>query len=196
MAVNVSARSLRQASTLPDTVAELTQLWGTLPGSLTLELTESALIGDAAPGVLSSLHTMGELSIDDFGTGYSSLAYLQRLPVNEIKIDRSFIMNLASVGDDEIIVRSTIELAHNLGLRVVAEGVEDEKVAEMLVGYECEAAQGYLFARPAAAEEIGDLLTESASSKPRPVPDGRRRGNASEPRSLRPKTEPRRRAAV
>jgi EAL domain-containing protein (putative c-di-GMP-specific phosphodiesterase class I) len=124
------------------------------------------------------------------------LAYLQRLPVNEIKIDRSFIMNLASVGDDEIIVRSTIELAHNLGLRVVAEGVEDEKVAEMLVGYECEAAQGYLFARPVAAEEIGDLVSESASSKARPVPDDRRRGGASEPRSLSSKTEPRSRAAV
>jgi EAL domain-containing protein (putative c-di-GMP-specific phosphodiesterase class I) len=117
--------------------------------------------------VLSRLHTMGELSIDDFGTGYSSLAYLQRLPVNEIKIDRSFVMNLGSVSDDEIIVRSTIDLAHSLGLRVVAEGVEDESVAEMLVGYECDAAQGYLFAPPAAAGDLGELLSRSASSAPR-----------------------------
>jgi diguanylate cyclase (GGDEF)-like protein/PAS domain S-box-containing protein len=196
MAVNVSARSLRQASTLPDTVAELTQLWGTPPGSLTLELTESALIGDAAPGVLTRLHTMGELSIDDFGTGYSSLAYLQRLAVNEIKIDRSFVMNLASVGDDEIIVRSTIDLAHNLGLRVVAEGVEDEKVAAMLLGYECEAAQGYLFARPAAAEEIADLLAEGVSPKPRPLPDGRKRSEGSGARSPLRKAGLRGRAAV
>ena len=196
MAVNVSARSLREASTLPDTVAELTQLWGTLPSSLTLELTESALIGDAAPGVLTRLHTMGELSIDDFGTGYSSLAYLQRLQVNEIKIDRSFVMNLASVSDDEIIVRSTIDLAHNLGLTVVAEGVEDERVAEMLIGYECEAAQGYLFARPGSAEQIAGLLTESASANLRPVPDGRERGGASAARRPLPKAEPRRTAAV
>jgi diguanylate cyclase len=139
----------------------LTQLCGTAPGSLTLELTESALIGEAAPGVISRLRTMGELSIDDFGTGYSSLAYLQRLAVNEIKIDRSFVMNLASVHDDEIIVRSTIDLAHNLGLRVVAEGVEDENVAEMLVGYGCDAAQGYLFAQPAAAEDLEDLLARA-----------------------------------
>ena len=114
---------------------------------------------------------MGELSIDDFGTGYSSLAYLQRLAVNEIKIDRSFVMNLGSVSDDEIIVRSTIDLAHNLGLRVVAEGVEDESVAKMLVGYECDAAQGYLFARPASADDLADLLRTSASSTP-PAPVG------------------------
>jgi diguanylate cyclase (GGDEF)-like protein/PAS domain S-box-containing protein len=165
MAVNVSARSLRKASTLPDTVAELTQLWATPPGALTLELTESALIADAAPGVLTRLHTMGELSIDDFGTGYSSLAYLQRLPVNEIKIDRSFVMNLGSGSDDEIIVRSTIDLAHNLGLSVVAEGVEDESVAAMLISYGCDAAQGYLFAPPAAAEDLREVLSDARSSR-------------------------------
>ena len=165
MAVNVSARSLRAASTLPETVAELTQLWRTERGRLTLELTESALIGEAASDVLDRLHEMGELlSIDDFGTGYSSLAYLQRLPVNEIKIDRSFVMNLASVEDDAIIVRSTIELAHNLGLRVVAEGVEDDGVASILVEYGCDEAQGYHYARPAAAGGLSELLRDPGGS--------------------------------
>ena len=99
--------------------------------------------------MLTRLHSMGEkLSIDDFGTGYSSLAYLQRLPVDELKIDRSFVTNLADVSDDAIIVRSTIDLAHNLGLRVVAEGVEDEAVMRILIEYGCDAAQGYFFSRP------------------------------------------------
>ena len=182
MAVNVSARSLRAASTLPETVAELTQLWHTPPGRLTLELSESALIGEAAPAVLTRLHTMGEvLSIDDFGTGYSSLVYLQRLPVNELKIDRSFVMNLASVSDDAIIVRSTIELAHKLGLRVIAEGVEDEKVARLLVEYECDEAQGYHYARPARAEDLWEQLVDSAG------PPGRAGHiHAPKPVSVRP----------
>ena len=172
MAVNVSASSLRRASTLPDTVAELTELWGTPPGQLTLELTESALIGDAAPAVLASLHEMGQLlSIDDFGTGYSSLAYLQRLPVSEIKIDRSFVTHLASAGDDVTIVRSTIDLAHNLGLRVVAEGVEHEDVADLLVEYGCDVAQGYHFGRPAAAGDLSHLLSESQPATPRAAVD-------------------------
>ncbi len=160
VAVNVSARSLGYESSLPDTIAELTQTWGTASGQLILELTESGLIEAAAPDMLARLHSMGQkLSIDDFGTGYSSLAYLQRLPVDELKIDRSFVTNLAEVGDDAIIVRSTIDLAHNLGLNVVAEGVEDLMVVEMLTEYGCDAAQGYLFGRPVAAEEITKLMT-------------------------------------
>jgi diguanylate cyclase (GGDEF)-like protein/PAS domain S-box-containing protein len=187
MAVNVSARSLLRASTLPDAVAELTQLWGIPPARLTLELTESALIPDAAAAVLGRLHAMGGLlSIDDFGTGYSSLAYLQRLPVNEIKIDRSFVMNLASAGDDSIIVRSTIDLAHNLGLRVVAEGVEDEGVAELLIEYECDGAQGYHFGRPAAAADLSDLLSDSVSPMPRAVRDGRGLGGVARTASIVP----------
>jgi diguanylate cyclase (GGDEF)-like protein/PAS domain S-box-containing protein len=164
MAVNISARSLRNVSGLPDTVAELTALWDTAPGRLTLELTEGALIEDAAPVVMARLHEMGQLlSIDDFGTGYSSLAYLQRLPVDEIKIDRSFISSLAPTSDDAFIVRSTIDLAHNLRLKVVAEGVEDKNVANLLVEYECDAAQGYHFARPAAPQELTEQLRNSAA---------------------------------
>jgi diguanylate cyclase (GGDEF)-like protein/PAS domain S-box-containing protein len=188
MAVNVSARSLLRASTLPDAVAELTQLWGIPPARLTLELTESALIPDAAAAVLGRLHTMGGLlSIDDFGTGYSSLAYLQRLPVNEIKIDRSFVMNLASAGDDAIIVRSTIDLAHNLGLRVVAEGVEDEGVAKLLVEYECDGAQGYHFGRPAPAADLSELLSGSVSPMPRAVRDARELGDVARSARTAPK---------
>jgi EAL domain-containing protein (putative c-di-GMP-specific phosphodiesterase class I) len=186
MAVNVSARSLRLASSLPDAVGELTQLWDTAPGRLTLELTEGALIGDGAPNVLTRLHNMGHtLSIDDFGSGYSSLAYLQRLPVDEIKIDRSFVMHLRAAGDDAIIVRSTIELAHNLGLRVVAEGVEDEAVAKLLIEYRCDAAQGHHFARPAPPEELSELLASSVTPSPRVVVDARRRAKATLPASTR-----------
>jgi diguanylate cyclase (GGDEF)-like protein/PAS domain S-box-containing protein len=162
MSVNVAARSLGLDSNLPDTVAELTETWSTGRGLLTLEITESGLIEPAAPDVLGRLHEMGErLSIDDFGTGYSSLAYLQRLPVDEIKIDRSFVTRLAEVGEDAIIVRSTIDLAHNLGLTVIAEGVEDEEALGRLLEYRCDGAQGYLFGRPAPAKELGDWLAAS-----------------------------------
>jgi diguanylate cyclase (GGDEF)-like protein/PAS domain S-box-containing protein len=165
MAVNVSAQSLRNASLLPDAVADLMEIWDTAPGRLTLELTESGLIEADAPAVLARLHKLGAiLSIDDFGTGYSSLAYLQRLPMDELKIDRSFVVNLDGGDDDAIIVRSTVELAHNLGLGVVAEGVEQESVAKLLLEYDCDAAQGYLFGRPAAAEELTELLSAPRSN--------------------------------
>jgi diguanylate cyclase (GGDEF)-like protein/PAS domain S-box-containing protein len=175
MAVNVSSRSLRHDNGLADTVTEMTTLWDTPPGRLTLELTEGALIEETAPEVLARLHEMGErLSIDDFGTGYSSLAYLQRLPVDELKIDRSFVMNLAALSDDAIIVRSTIDLAHNLGLTVVAEGVECEDAAKMLVAYECDGAQGFHFGRPSTGKELTALLADSVRPISRAVREGGR----------------------
>jgi predicted signal transduction protein with EAL and GGDEF domain len=162
MAVNISARSLGSSSDLPEIVAELIEAWGTPPDRLTLELTEGALIEAAAPGILTRLHDMGQnLSIDDFGTGYSSLAYLQRLPVDELKIDRSFVMRLGAASDDAVIVRSTIDLAHNLGLSVVAEGVEDELAMEVLSAYGCDSAQGYFFSRPCPADELTAWLSVS-----------------------------------
>jgi diguanylate cyclase (GGDEF)-like protein/PAS domain S-box-containing protein len=162
VAVNISGRSLGARSSLPDAVHQLTEAWKTPPGRLILELTESALIEASAPEVLGRLHGMGEtLSIDDFGTGYSSLAYLQRLPVDELKIDKSFVTGLSTAGDDAVIVRSTIDLAHNLGLTVVAEGVEDEAAKEMLIGYGCDRAQGYFFARPCPADEFIAWLDRS-----------------------------------
>jgi EAL domain-containing protein (putative c-di-GMP-specific phosphodiesterase class I) len=167
MAVNISARSLAPGSHLPDTVAKLTDSWGIAPGRLILELTESAVIDAGVPSVLDLLHAMGErLAIDDFGTGHSSLVYLQRLPIDQIKIDRSFVMNLASVPADAIIVRSTIDLAHNLGLTVVAEGVEDQVALEMLVKYGCDTAQGDYFSRPCPAEELTAWLAGSPFGAP------------------------------
>ena len=140
---------------------------GTGPDRLTLELTEGALIEAAAPDVLGRLHNTGEMmSIDDFGTGYSSLAYLQRLPVDEIKIDTSFVTSLSAASDDAIIVRSTVDLAHNLGLTVVAEGVEDDVAMNMLVGYGCDTAQGYFFGHPCPAEDLITWLTESPYGAP------------------------------
>ena len=162
MAVNISARSLTRDSELPDVVAELTETWGVTAGALILELTESALIDADAPAVLDRLHEMGpRLAIDDFGTGHSSLVYLQRLPIDQVKVDRSFVMNLATSPSDAVIVRSTIDLAHNLGVTVVAEGVEDYVALDLLIEYGCESAQGYLFTRPRPADDLAAWLTES-----------------------------------
>ncbi|OZA49291.1 MAG: hypothetical protein B7X81_02850 [Hydrogenophilales bacterium 17-61-76] len=95
-----------------------------------------------------------KLSIDDYGTGYSSLAYLKRLPVGELKIDRSFVMNMMNDPNDVIIVRSTIDLAHNLGLRVVAEGVENEAILNQLCKLGCDQAQGFLFSKAVSADDF------------------------------------------
>ncbi|HWH92268.1 MAG TPA: EAL domain-containing protein [Baekduia sp.] len=162
MAVNISARSLNRESNLADTVARLTERWGTVPDRLILELTERAMIDAEVPEVLDLLHAMGErLAIDDFGTGHSSLIYLQRLPIDQIKIDRSFVTNLASAPSDAVIVRSTIDLAHNLGLTVVAEGVEDRGALELLAEYGADTAQGYFFSRPRPAADLTTWLRDS-----------------------------------
>jgi diguanylate cyclase len=162
MAVNISAHSLRARSNLVETVAELSDLAGTPPGYLTLELTEGALIGAEAAETLIRLQDIGpRMSIDDYGTGFSSLAHLQRLPVAEVKIDRSFVTGLAAATGNEVIVRSTIELAHNLGLTVVAEGVEDANVLATLTLHNCDAAQGFHFARAYPADELARWLVDS-----------------------------------
>jgi diguanylate cyclase (GGDEF)-like protein/PAS domain S-box-containing protein len=167
MAVNVSAQSLTRGSDLPQTVAELSATWGIAPCRLILELTENAILDADGADVLDLLHEMGaRLAIDDFGTGHSSLVYLQRLPIDEVKIDRSFVMNLASAPADAVIASSTIDLAHNLGLTVVAEGAEDEAALDMLADYGCDSAQGYFFSRPRAAEDLTTWLTESPFGAP------------------------------
>jgi EAL domain-containing protein (putative c-di-GMP-specific phosphodiesterase class I) len=123
------------------------------PSMLTLEITESSLLIDAprARATINELHEVGvSLSIDDFGTGYSSLSYLRRLPVGELKIDQSFVANVLLDEQDEVIVRSTIDLGHNLGLVVVAEGVENNEVLERLRELGCDVAQGYCISRPLA----------------------------------------------
>jgi diguanylate cyclase (GGDEF)-like protein len=161
IAVNISTRSVRPHTSLPDTVAELTETFGTPPHRLILELTEDALIDASAPQVLGRLHDAGcTLAVDDYGIGYSSLACLWRLPMDEIKIDRSLVAGLTLGSNDAVIVRSTIELAHNLGLSVVAEGVEDETALSMLIEYGCDGAQGYFIGRPCRFEELTIRMTD------------------------------------
>src|SRR5690606_1257349 len=116
-----------------------------------LEITESAIISDVvrATETVSRLHAMGvRIAIDDFGTGYTSLAYIRRLPVSELKVDKSFVSNMRQVADDAVIVRTIVELARNLGLKSVAEGVEDAETFEMLRSFGCNVAQGYYMSRP------------------------------------------------
>jgi diguanylate cyclase (GGDEF)-like protein len=154
--VNVSTRDLTQPE-LPGLVHEQLRRTGVAPQRLCLEVTEGAIMEDPARALatLQALHTMGvRLSIDDFGTGHSSLAYLKKLPVNELKIDRSFVVHLDHDEDDAAIVRATIDLAHNMGLRVVAEGVETESVLRRLMALGCDEAQGYLFSPPLPADEF------------------------------------------
>jgi diguanylate cyclase (GGDEF)-like protein len=170
MAVNISAHSLDPSSDLAKTVAELTDTWHTPPDRLTLELNEDAL--SEPPGaidILARLHLLGaRISIDDYGTGRSSLAYLHRLPIDELKIDGTFVTSL-STSDDHVVVRSTIDLAHNLGLTIVAEGVEDEVAIDLLVAYGCDSAQGYHFGGPYPADELANWLTQSPYGTPRAV---------------------------
>jgi diguanylate cyclase (GGDEF)-like protein len=164
VAVNVSPRSLLDP-TLPGTVARALEETRLSAAQLKIEITETAIMVDpaAASRVLERLAGMGVgLSIDDFGTGYSSLAYLRRLPVAEMKIDRSFVQTMASDDGDHAIVRSTIELAANLGLAVVAEGVEDREALEQLARLGCDVAQGYVISRPVPAGELSAWLSEQA----------------------------------
>jgi EAL domain-containing protein (putative c-di-GMP-specific phosphodiesterase class I) len=156
VAVNLSTRNLLDVN-FPDDVARLLQKWSVDAALLELEITESTMLADPVRTklVLDRLAGLGvRLSIDDFGTGYSSLAYLKRLPVNELKIDRSFVMNMSRDEDDAVIVRSTIDLGRNLGLEVVAEGVEDEATWRKLGSLGCHVAQGYYLSRPVPADEL------------------------------------------
>ena len=156
IAVNLSTRSLVDAD-FPAHVAGLLERWNVDPSLLEFEITESSMLADPARTrqILEQLAEMKiRLSIDDFGTGYSSLAYLKRLPVSEIKIDRSFVMNMDTNEDDATIVRSTIDLGRNLGLDVVAEGVETEETWRLLTSLGCTAAQGYYLSRPVPGADL------------------------------------------
>ncbi|MET0518498.1 MAG: EAL domain-containing protein, partial [Burkholderiaceae bacterium] len=150
LSVNLSTRDLLDQN-LPAKIEALIAGYGVEPKALCLEITESAIMDDPqrALSTLEQLSAMGfKLSIDDFGTGYSSLAYLKRLPVDELKIDKSFVMAMERDLDDAKIVRSTIELAHNLGLTVVAEGVETAKAWKLLETLGCDEGQGFFIGRP------------------------------------------------
>ncbi len=165
VAVNVSPRGLLAAGFV-EVVTELLAETGTPPSRLTLEITESSVMADPgqAERVLHELHEAGvRLSVDDFGTGYSSLAYLQRLPVNEVKIDKSFVRELGRDPDRTAIVRAIIDMGHILGLQVLAEGVEDDPTARLLLDNGCDLAQGYLYSRALAPP---DFWAWSASRHP------------------------------
>jgi diguanylate cyclase (GGDEF)-like protein len=160
IAVNVPARVLLDPS-FPDLVEAKRRTFGLDEGALEIEITESTLMGDheKARGAITRLREIGvRTSIDDFGTGYSSLSYLRELPVHALKIDRSFITHLIDEPDLEAIVRSIIELARNLRLETVAEGVEDERVCERLVKLGCDYAQGFALARPMPADAMRGWL--------------------------------------
>jgi EAL domain-containing protein (putative c-di-GMP-specific phosphodiesterase class I) len=153
----------------PNQVRRLLQKQEVDPGLLQLEITESTMLSDPVrtKRVLDKLAVMGiALSIDDFGTGYSSLSYLSQLPVNEIKIDRSFVMNMAQSDNDAVIVRSTIDLGRNLGLEVVAEGVETEEAWDELSQLGCTLAQGYYLSRPVPAADLTEWLLRRPAGEP------------------------------
>jgi diguanylate cyclase (GGDEF)-like protein len=185
VAVNLSVRNLLDRD-LPREIARLLGTYQVPPASLHLEITESMIMTDperalATVGRLSELGV--RLSVDDFGTGYSSLANLRRLPINDLKIDRSFVSPMLEDESDLIIVRSTINLGHDLGLRIIAEGVEDSATLEHLATLGCDLAQGYHLSRPLAADAFGRWLADTprqprAGSLPRSTaaPAARRAG--------------------
>jgi len=163
ISVNLSMWNLHDPA-LPDRVAALLREHDVRPAWLRLELTESALMVDTARtmDVLTRLAALGvRLAVDDFGSGYSSLAYLKRLPVDELKIDKGFVRELATDATDAAIVASTVALGHALGLRVVAEGIEDRAACDRLAGMGCDVAQGYYLSRPLPADALARWLREA-----------------------------------
>ncbi len=167
MAVNLSTVQLHHAE-LPRTISSLLDRYQLPPESLELEVTETGLMEDidAASRNLQRLRHSGALiAIDDFGTGYSSLSYLKRLPVDKIKIDKSFVRDM-SVGDgDAAIVRAIIQLGQNLGMQVIAEGVETTEQENYLIAQGCDEGQGYLYSRPLPAPALGELLQQDLRHK-------------------------------
>jgi diguanylate cyclase (GGDEF)-like protein len=170
-AVNISARDLHTPD-FPRLLADLAATHGMRPDAVSLEVTESAVMDDPAHAleILERLHAMGvRLSIDDFGTGYSSLAYLKRLPVDELKIDKSFVIGLARDRDDAAIVRATIDLAHHMGLSVTAEGVEEPGVLETLRRLGCDQAQGDYISPPVPAAALERWFRQQATARAEPT---------------------------
>ena len=161
VAVNISARNLQDQEFVERLTASLGK-YDTLPEQLQLEITESAIMTDPvrARETIAALDALGvSLAIDDFGTGYSSLSYLKQLPVDELKIDKSFVIDMEQDENDAVIVRSTVDLAHNLGLRVTAEGVERAGLWDLLVKLECDYAQGFHICRPVPVSAVMEWLS-------------------------------------
>ena len=164
VAVNVSAKSLLE-ETLPSKVQSLLDKWNIDPRFLKIEITESSIMADPAHAlaIMSMLQSMGvRLSVDDFGTGYSSLTHLRELPIDEIKIDKAFVLGMLTSDADAAIVRTVIDLAHNLGKQVCAEGVEDAETMRRLEEMGCDLAQGYFISRAIPAAALMTWLTENS----------------------------------
>ncbi len=164
VSVNVSAIQLRHKDFV-DVVKRALDSGGGMAGGLELEITESLIMQDIEANIrkLQAVRDMEvEVSVDDFGTGYSSLSYIAKLPINALKIDRAFIINMASNPDDLSIVSTIVSLGHSLSLRIVAEGVETEEQAKLLRLLKCDEFQGYLFSPAVSAEKIESLLKENA----------------------------------
>jgi EAL domain-containing protein (putative c-di-GMP-specific phosphodiesterase class I) len=156
VAVNLSMHDLHDTA-LPDLVASMLVDAGLPASALEVEITESTLMNDPERTMIAlrRLRDLGvRIAVDDFGTGYSSLAYLKDLPIQELKIDRSFVQDVCAGGSDLAIVESIIDLAHKLGLTVVAEGVEDEETRTELARLDCDRAQGFHFGRPMSADQL------------------------------------------
>src|SRR5262249_12102449 len=166
VAVNLSVRNLLDRS-LPREIERLLDAYSLPPQSLQLEITESMIMSDPdrAMAIVSGLSDLGvRLSVDDYGTGYSSLANLRRLPIDELKIDRSFVTPMLKDESDLIIVRSTINLAHDLGLKIIAGGVEDEPTLEHLAELGCDLAQGFHLSRPMALDDFSIWIAEAKAA--------------------------------
>ncbi len=170
VAVNLSAVSLLDANT-PDLIGEWLLESGLNPANLTIEITETTVMDpDRSVAAIERLAGLGiKLSIDDFGTGYSSLSYLQKLPVHEVKVDRSFVMTMGANESDAAIVKSIIDLAHNLKLRVCAEGVEDRVSWDRLASQGCDIAQGYYMSRPIPADAFSEWLATWEPKRVEPI---------------------------
>lgn len=163
VAVNLSPSLLTNRS-IVEVVSNAVSIWSVNPSSLILEVTEGAMMMNPEKSleILNEFHQLGfGVSIDDFGTGYSSLAYLKDLPADEIKIDKSFVMNMADDKKDASIVKAAVDLAHTLGLKIVAEGVEDEKTLDILSEIGCDYAQGYYMAKPMPCDDLMTWIQDS-----------------------------------
>ena len=170
VSVNLSVKDLHDPE-LPELISGIAGSTGVNPEWVLLEITESSIMTDPerAMDIIMRIHEMGfQLSIDDYGTGYSSLAYLKKMPLTELKIDRSFVFDILSSENDAVIVKATINLAHNLGLQVTAEGVESEKVLTKLKDFGCDIAQGYHIARPLSVGAF-DEWVEQSNWMPKPI---------------------------
>jgi diguanylate cyclase (GGDEF)-like protein len=166
MAVNLSAKSLRDPQ-LANRFCAICERWGVQPDQTIFEITENSVITDpkSVSRVLRRLAKMGcKISLDDFGTGYSSLVLLQTLPISELKINRFFVASMSTDQNASIIVRTIVDLAHTLGMQVVAEGVEDRATFTRLSVVGCDQVQGYLFGRPVAADDLENALRDSSRS--------------------------------